>query len=100
MAERIAENNIKEVERKLDQIIALLKIVARKDIESSMRSILSTQKKEQIFGLCDGSTEMSEIAKKAGVSGEYVRLTIIELEDAGFVVVKQSGSKRYPLKMI
>jgi len=100
MSERHTEGEIKELGKKLDQIIALLKIMARKDIESSKRSILSTLKKEQIFNLCDGSTEMSEIAKKVGVSGEYVRLTIKELEDAGFVTIKQSGNKRYPLKVI
>ena len=100
MPEKITESGIKELGRKLDQVIALLKIVARREIESSKRSILSTQKKEQILELCDGSTEMGEIAKKTGVSGEYVRLTIKELEDVGFVVVKQSGTKRYPLKMI
>jgi DNA-binding MarR family transcriptional regulator len=91
---------LKELGKKLDQVIALLKILARKEIESSKRSILSTQKKEQILDLCDGSTEMSEIAKKADVSGEYVRLTIKELEDAGFVVVKRVGVKRYPFRMI
>jgi len=100
MAEKIGEVHIKELGKKLDQVIALLKIIARSDIESAKRSILSTQKKERIFELCNGSTEMSEIAKKAGVSSEYVRLTIKELEDAGFIVVKQHGSKRYPLKMI
>jgi len=100
MSEKIAENEIRELGRKLDQVIALLKIIARKDIESLKHSVLSTQRKEQIFELCDGSIETSEIAKKIGVSGEYVRLTIKELEDAGFIVVKQSGVKRYPLKMI
>lgn len=100
MPKKTIKADIEELTRKLDQIVALLKIVAMKEIESSKRSILSTQKKEQIFELCDGSTEMREIAKRAGVSGEYVRLTIKELGDAGFVIVKKSGAKRYPLRMI
>jgi len=100
MSEKIAEAGIKELGKKLDQVIALLKIIARTEIESAKRSILSTQKKEQIFELCDGSIEMSEIAKKVGISGEYVRLTIKELEDAGFILIKQRGVKRYPLKVL
>jgi DNA-binding MarR family transcriptional regulator len=100
MSEKIAETDVKELGKKLDQVIALLKIIARTEIESAKRSVLSTQKKEQIFELCDGSTEMGEIAKKVGVSGEYVRLTIKELEDAGFILIKQRGVKRYPLKVL
>ena len=94
------ESEPNEVSGKLDQVIALLKIIAKKDIDALRRSVLSTSKKEYIFELCDGTNETSEIAKKASVSGEYVRLTIKELEDAGFIIVNQKGSKRYPLRMI
>lgn len=100
MTERAVEQELKEINRKLDQLSALLRIIARKEIESLKHSILSTQKKEQILELCDGVTEMSEIAKKAGVSNEYVRLTIKDLEEAGLVVLKQIKSKRYPFRII
>lgn len=91
---------IVEVSQKLDQVIALLRIIARKEIKNAKTSILSTSKKEQIYNLCDGSTEMGEIAKRVGVSGEYLRLTIRELEDAGFVMVKEEGKKRFPKKVV
>jgi len=100
MTEKISDIKANELGKKLDQVIALLKIIARPEIESAKRSVLSTQKKERIFELCDGSTEMGEIAKKVGVSGEYVRLTIKELEDTGFIVIKERGVRRYPLKII
>ncbi len=91
---------IVEVSQKLDQVIALLRIIARKEIENAKTSILSTSKKEQIYNLCDGSTEMGEIAKRVGISGEYLRLTIRELEDSGVVIVKEEGKKRFPKKVI
>ena len=61
---------IVEVSQKLDQVIALLRIIARKEIKNAKTSILSTRKKEQIYNLCNGSTEMGEIAKRVGISGE------------------------------
>jgi DNA-binding HxlR family transcriptional regulator len=88
------------VSDKLDAVIALLKIIAKKDIDSLKKSILSTAKKETIFDLCMGKKDTVEIAKQVGVSGEYVRLTLKELEDSGFIVVRQSGAKRYPVRMI
>jgi len=88
------------VAEKLDAVIALLKIIAKKDIDDLKKSILSTSKKHTIFGLCSGERDAAEIAKQVGVSGEYVRLTLKELEDSGFIIVKQSGGKRYPVRMI
>jgi DNA-binding transcriptional ArsR family regulator len=89
-----------ELNKKLDQIISLLKLLASDKIVEKRRIILSTPKKQNIYDLCDGQTEMGEIANKAGVSREYVRLTIRDLEDAGFVTVKINGRNRYPLRAI
>jgi len=94
------ENGLENVSKKLDRVIALLKIIAKKDVDMLKKSVLSTSKKEYIFELCDGTNETTEIAKKVSVSGEYVRLTIKELEDAGFIIVNQKGGKRYPIRMI
>ena len=88
------------IEEKLDQITALLKLLVSKEIEEGRRMILSTPKKQKIYELCDGNNEMREIARKAGVSGEYVRLTIRDLENSGLVIVRSDETKRYPRKVI
>lgn len=93
-------NELKTIEGKLEQIIALLKMVVSDKIVEKRRAILSTPKKQRIYEMCDGNTEMSEIADKAKASGEYVRLTIKDLEEAGFVIVRSEGTKRYPKKVI
>jgi len=93
-------SDLKPLEERLDQVIALLKILASKEIEEKRRTILSTPKKQQIYELCDGNNEMNEIAKKAKASNEYVRLTIRDLEDIGFITVKSEGVKRYPKRVI
>lgn len=85
---------------KLDAVIALLRIIAKKEIDVLKKSILSTSKKQMIFDFCTGEKDTGEIAKEVGVSGEYVRLTLKDLEDAGFIIVKQSGAKRYPVRMV
>jgi DNA-binding HxlR family transcriptional regulator len=88
------------VAEKLDEVIALLRIIAKKDIDALKKSVLSTGKKETIFELCTGEKDAGEIAKQVGVSGEYVRLTLKELEDSGFIIVRQAGAKRYPVRMV
>lgn len=92
--------NTAEISRKLDQVIALLRVIARKELEAVKRSVLSTIKKEQIYEMCDGKTETAKIAKKVGVSGEYVRLTLKELEDVGLILLKQTRGKKYPERML
>lgn len=94
------EPNLKDFEAKLDQIIALLRILASKEIEERRRVILSTSMKQQIYELSDGTNDMRTIATKSNASSEYVRLTIRDLEEIGFVTVKIDGTKRYPKKMI
>jgi DNA-binding transcriptional ArsR family regulator len=95
----MTEVDTASIEERLDRIIALLKLLAHPEIEKIRRVILSTPKKQQIFELCDGTNEMSEIATKANVSGEYVRLTIRDLENSGIVTIKTEGTRRYPKKV-
>lgn len=92
--------DLKNLEEKLDEVIALLRILASKEVDERRRIVLSTTKKQQIYELCDGSNEMNEVARKAEVSGEYVRLTVKDLEDNGFVKVISEGAKRYPKRII
>jgi len=92
--------DIKPLEDRLDVIIALLRILAGKEIEERRRTLLSTRKKQEIYELCDGTNEMSTIARKVKVTGEYVRLTIKDLENAGFVIIKQEGGKKYPTRVV
>ena len=89
-----------KLDEKLDQVIALLKVLANKEIQEIRRTILSTPMKQQIYELCDGNNEMRSIARKAKASGEYVRLTIRDLEDTGFIIVRSEGTKRYPKRVI
>ena len=55
---------------KLEEIQALLKIMANQEFQKFRLSILSTKNKEKIFDLCTGNNEMSEITKQAKISSE------------------------------
>lgn len=85
---------------KLDEIKALLKIMALQNFKELLHSILSTKNKHKIYELCNGENEMGEIAKLANVSGEAVRLTIRDFEDAGIVLTKKRGKKAYPKRVL
>ena len=93
-------DNIAEISRKLDHVVALLKVIARKELEDVKKSILSTSKKERIYELCDGKTDTAKIAKTVRVSGVYVRLTLKEFEDAGLILIKRTRGKTYPERML
>jgi len=92
--------NIAEISRKLDHVVALLKVIARKELKDVKKSILSTSKKERIYELCDGKTDTTKIAKMVRVSGVYVRLTLKEFQDAGLILIKRTRGKTYPEKML
>lgn len=96
----MAENDNAQLGKKLDQIIGLLKILAKKDIDELKKVAFSTGTKRRIYELCDGETEILEIAKKAEVTRQYLHATLSELEESGFVTINQRGRNRYPKKVI
>jgi len=89
-----------QVVGKLEEIKALLKILAIQEFQKLRTSLLSTRNKEKVFELCTGSNEMSEIAKKSNISSEAVRLTIRDFENAGIVITRKKGAKAYPKKVL
>lgn len=89
-----------KIVEKLEEIQALLKILAIQEFQKLRLSILSTKNKEKVFELCTGSNEMSEIAKQAKISSESVRLTIRDFENAGIVITRKNGKKAYPRRVL
>jgi CRP-like cAMP-binding protein len=94
---------LKEINQKLERllsIIPLLKILAKTNIDQARSDILSTSTRKEIFELCNGEKDIKEIAKKANTTKRYVNILMGELEEAGLVVVKKKGAKRYPKKTL
>ena len=89
-----------KVLEKLDEIKAILKIIALDQLQKTRSRVISTRNKEQIFELCTGKNEMSQIAKKADVSREAVRLAIRDFEDVGLIITKKNGNKAFPKKVL
>jgi len=84
----------------LEEIKALLKIMAIQEFQKNRSSIISTKNKEKIFELCTGNNEMSVFPKKVNISSEAVRLTIRDFENAGIVITRKKGSKAYPKRVL
>lgn len=85
---------------KLDEIKALLKILAFRELQQMKHSVISTKNKERIYELCTGDNEMGEIAKQVKVSNESVRLSVRDFENAGLVVTKRNGKKIFPRRLL
>ena len=85
---------------KLDEIKALLTILAFRELQQMKRSVISTKNKERIYELCNGDNEMGAIAKQVKVSNESVRLSIRDFENAGLVVTKRNGKKLFPRRLL
>lgn len=85
---------------KLDEIKALLKILAFRELQQMKHSVISTKNKERIYELCTGDNEMGEIAKQVKVSNESVRLSIRDFENAGLVITSRNGKKLFPRRVL
>lgn len=64
------------------------------------KKYLTTDTRNKMWELIDGSTNISAIAKAAKVSSEAVRLFVNDLEKNQFVEVRDEGRNRYPRRLI
>ncbi len=90
-------------DEKLEKILALLSIIAGaqiKEIQDKREKILAVPKKLQIYEACDGKHNLYSIAKKVKVSHEYVRVTILDLEKVGLIVIRKKGKNMYPWRAL
>jgi len=88
------------IKLQLDVVIGLLRVLASKALDELRRSILSTEKKEKIYNLCDGEHTLLDIANATSVTSEYVRLTVQELRSTGLVIMRERGKRQCPARLI
>lgn len=94
------EPGLENINERLDQIIALLRVLAKKNLNETKKSVLSTSRKEQIYNLCDGESDIQGLSRTVGVSREYVRITLKELEDSGLILIKQRQGRAFPKRIL
>ncbi len=99
----MTKEEIKRLSEKIDEIILLLKFIGGSQIEQVQKkrnNLLTVPNKRKIYDLCSGKNDLDKIAKKVGVTTEYVRQTTIELAELGLVDRNILKGKSRPKKVI
>jgi len=90
---------LKEISKKLDQMLILSKLSNRDTLEEFKKKIRGDKVFGKILDFSDGSLTSSDlqkkVAKKMGVAEITVRKKISELREMGFLVAKKEGREVY-----
>ena len=61
---------------------------------------LKSAPRKNMYNLFEGKLQLSQIAKKLGVSLEAVRVFAKELQNKGYLDFVEEGNKRYPRRLV
>jgi len=90
---------LKDISRKLDQLILLLKISNRKTLEEFKKEVRGDKVSAKIIELADGTITYSELSRRVAeemkVSEITVKRKISSLREMGFLVARREGREVY-----
>lgn len=91
------------VEKKLDEIIRLLSVIAqpmkREFTEYLTSKFLSTDDRKKMYDLIDGKRTIGEIAKSVKVTHEAVRSFVNELATENLIIIEKVEGSNIPKKL-
>jgi len=93
----IDEKSIQPLLEELSKIRQLLEILTRNALKEELEKIATTDKRKQIWALCNGLRSTKEIARKVGVTPRTVQRFIKELRKADLITIEKRGypKRRY-----
>jgi len=96
----LAETEVlREINRKMDALIALTKIGLRKELSALTDEIKKDKVSQKILEMADGSSSSGELQEKVariiGVSEVTVKRRISELSEKGLLLYHRDGLKVY-----
>ena len=90
---------LKEISRKLSQLIILFKMTNQEKIDETGKQIKKDKVARAILESADGSLSMKslkeKVVKSTKVSGITVKRRIYELVDKGALIVNRKGKENY-----
>ena len=90
---------LKEISRKLGQLIVLFKMTNQEKIDETRKEIKKDKVARAILEIADGSLSVKSLKKKVikstEVSEKTVRRRIYELVDKGALIVNKKGKENY-----
>jgi len=92
---------LQDISGKLDSLIFIQKVAEKKELAFMKDQVLGKSKiRRQIYDLCTGEFTMNEIATKINQKLPNVSVEINFLDESGLIIIKKSGSKKFPEKII
>ena len=83
--------------RKMLTILSQDKLV---DFNEQIKSkYLTTEQRQKMYDLFDGTKSLKEIGDEVGTSSEAVRLFAVSLEKAGLIEYVVSGKSKFPKRL-
>jgi len=90
---------LREISRKLDQLIILLKLSNRNVLNQFKREVQRDRVSARILELADGTLTYSDLSKKVseemGVAEITVKKKISRLREMGFLITRREGRQVY-----
>jgi len=94
------EMYLTRIDERLQQIVGILKMTQRGQIEIAKNKILDSPLKKSIYELCDGKHSVGEISKKINKLSPSVSRAIAEMEAIGILGEVKVGKKTFYQKLM
>jgi DNA-binding transcriptional ArsR family regulator len=86
---------------RLDDLINVMKMGQKISIEATKAELLSKSKlRRDVYKLCDGKHNVSEIALSLGKSISLISQSISKMQEAGLIAEERVGKTRYYERVI
>lgn len=93
--------NLEVLLSKVDKLASLYEVAQKGEFERYKEEVLGRSAiRREIYGLCDGSKTVQEIAQQVGKSMPHVSVELARLEEAKLIKSTEAGRKRYYIRAI
>lgn len=84
-----------KIEDRLQEIAEILRVGYRETIEATQRRVMAGSRlRQKIYGLCDGTRSVGQIAKALGRSVQQISNNIALLQSAGLIREVRRGKEK------
>lgn len=93
--------NLEEISVKIDRLISFFEFSQKQQLMDFKEKALGrSEVRREIYGLCDGTKTVQDIAKRVGKSVPHISQELSILEEAGLIVAREAGRKRYYMRVV
>ncbi len=94
------EERLSDLCSKLDDLLALYKLVHADTIKAAKDQLLANDTRRKIYERCDGTTGVTEISRELGISQPAVSAHVAALLEAGLLSRTSGNGRAYYQKRL